>query len=118
MKLSNCSGSEPQSGEDGIGVRLFGLPLDPFLNPGQPLGGLMDVVAFDDVDEGFEQLLEAFASGGGRRGDWRASPASRRVDHGPQFLDLSHLMAIPRGALAPVAEAGNSTLSQQLYVAG
>ena len=98
MKLSGYfSGGKPQRGEEGIGGGVLGLPLDPVLNLGQPFGRLMDVVAIDDIGEGFEQLFEALAPVHDGRGGGHADPASRRVPGRSQFLDLSHPSAFPRG---------------------
>jgi hypothetical protein len=90
MKLSTGSGSKPQNVENGISSGSLGLPLDPFLDLGQPLGSLMDVVPLGDVDERFEELLDAFAARAQRRRSRRTRPAPRRRNKDPHFSDLLH----------------------------
>jgi hypothetical protein len=99
MKLwRSFSGSKPQSGEDGIGGGSLGLPPDPLLDLGQPLGGLMDVVAVGDVGEGFEQLLETFVAARSDGGCYdRRLLASRRAPSA-RFFDVSHPSAFPCAA--------------------
>jgi hypothetical protein len=94
--LRAFSGSKPQSGEDRIGSGLCGLPADPVLDFGQALGGLMDVVAFSDIGERLEQLVEAFLARQGARGR-HAGAATRRAHGRQRSIDLSHAPAFPRG---------------------
>jgi hypothetical protein len=95
--LRDFSGSKPQRGEDRIGGSLLGLPPDPVLDPREALGGLVDVVAVGDVDNGLEQLLEALGATKGRAGRFAARAAARRVYRGPHAIDLSHPSAFSRG---------------------
>jgi hypothetical protein len=88
---------KPQSGENGVSGGALGLPPNPVLNPGQPFGCLMDVVAIGDVDKRFEQLLEALGAGLNRRGCRVTRSTSRCPYDVPHFLDLSHPSAFPRG---------------------
>ena len=94
------SGSKPQRGEDRIGGGPLGLLSDPLLDPGQALGGLMDVVAVGDIGKRFEQLLEAFGTSKGRRRP--AGAASQRTHERPRSFALSHSSAFPRGIPAVV----------------
>lgn len=89
------SGSKPQRGEDRVGGGRLGLPPDPVLHPRQALRCLMDVIAVGDVDEGFEQLLEAF----GAAKDWCriGRSASRCAHHWPHYSVSPHPNAFLRG---------------------
>lgn len=91
------SGSKPQRGEDRIGGGRLGLPPDPVLHPGEAFGGLVDVIAVGDVDEGFEQLLEAF----GAAEHWRrhrSARAARRAHDRWHPLVVLHPTAFLRGS--------------------
>ena len=89
--------SKPQSSEYRIGGGPFGLPADPFLDPGQALGSLMNVVALGDVGKGFEQLIETIAAVDRRCGGHPADPASRRPYDRRHSFVLSHSSAFPHG---------------------
>jgi len=98
--LRSSSGSKPQRGEDRIGGGHFRLLPDPFLDPGQAFGGLMDVVAVGDVEKGFEQLFKTLAEGAAGRGCGEGGSASRRAHDRSQFVCLSHPSAFPRSIAA------------------
>jgi len=100
MKLSTCLGGEADSVENGISRRTIGLPLDPFLDPGQAFGRLMDIVSVGDVGKRLKQLFEALASSG-RKGRGRPrGTAARSVERSLRFSGLSHPTASPSGLLA------------------
>ena len=102
--LRYFSGGKPQSGEDRIGGGLLGLPPDPVLDAGQTFGSLMDIVAVDDVDKGFEQLLEALSAVGERRGSRCVRPTSRCPRHPSHRLGLFHSNAFPRRRIPALAQ--------------
>jgi hypothetical protein len=119
MKLLRYSGGKLQNPEDGIGSGPFGLPLDPFLDAGQPLGRLMDVVELGYVGNGVKQRVETLVPSGGRRTNPLARAASPHPNDGARFTDLlSHPIAFPCDAPAPIAETGTSALIQQHRVIG
>lgn len=99
MTLSRYfSRSKTQSGEDRVGGGMIGLPPDPLLYSRQTLGGLVDVVAVGDVDERFEQFLEAFGAAEHRGGcRFAAGTASRRRRRPLYSFVLTHPTAFPRG---------------------
>ncbi|HWB51604.1 MAG TPA: hypothetical protein VG651_21020 [Stellaceae bacterium] len=105
------SGSKPQRGEDRVGGGRLGLPPDPFLHPGETLGGLVDVVAVGDVDNGFEELLEAFGTAEARRRRFRT--ASRSAYDRPHPCCVPHPTVFPRG----VFPSGSARI-HRLSVAG
>lgn len=118
MKLSNCSGGESYGGEDGIGGRSIRLPLDPFLDPGQPFGRLMDVVPLGDVGKSLEQLFEAFVARRGGRRHRSLGAAARRMNDRLQFLDRVHAATTPRDGPAPTTGADRSTVGPHIFLAG
>lgn len=93
----NSLRGKPQRSEDRIGGGAIGLRVDPFQHSGQTCGRLMDVVAVGDIDEGFEQLLEAFCLTrvSGRRHQI-AGTAARCADLRHSFV-LTHPSAFPHG---------------------
>jgi hypothetical protein len=99
MKLWRCSGSEPQSGEDGIGSGPFRFASDPILHSGQSLGRLMDIVAID-VGDGFEQLSDAFVATVGQVKGRRTIVAPRHGRDAARSVVLSHPIAFPRDGSA------------------
>jgi hypothetical protein len=100
MTLCGVSGSESKSAENRIGGRLFGLPTDPILDLFQAFSGLMNVVAFGDIDKSFEQLLEAEAPIQVRRCGCIDDTASRRASGRSHFFNPSHPIAFPCGLRA------------------
>jgi hypothetical protein len=91
---------KPQSGEDRIGGGAIGLRIDPFEDAIEAFGSLVDVVPIGDVDNGFEQLFEAFGTAevfGGRR---IIGTAARRARLRPHSRVMTHPTAFPRGCSA------------------
>ena len=88
------SGGKPKRGEDRVVGGRSSLVVDPFLNPREAFGGLMDIVAIGDIGECFQQLFEALgAAESGRPG----GAATRRASGWQHSLVVSHLAAFPHG---------------------
>lgn len=95
------SGGKTQSGEDRIGGGAVGLSIDPFEHAFEAQSGLVNVVAVGDVDDGFEQLLQAFSAIRRFREPRRsAGAATRRAQLRPHSLVLTHPSAFPRDCSA------------------
>jgi hypothetical protein len=101
--LLHSSGGKPQPGEDRVGGGLLSLATDPFLDSGEALRSLMDVVPIGDVGKRFEQLFEAVVAS--RRLCRMARPASRRAYRQPHFFDLSHPNAFPHGIISAATQS-------------
>jgi hypothetical protein len=111
MKLLCYSGGKPQSAENGIGGGALGLPLDPFLDPRQPLGGLMNIVSLGDVGDGLEQLFQAFVASARQCRNQRRGTAARHTSRGAVSSQLCHAAAFPCGVPPAVVAVGNLGLN-------
>lgn len=89
------SRSKPQRGEDRIGGGSLGLTPDPVLHSGEPLGGLMDVIAVGDVGECFEQLFETLRTAECRAAAGVAGAAPRCAHDRLHLVDLTHPSVFP-----------------------
>jgi hypothetical protein len=116
MKLSPCSGGKPQSVENGIGGGSLRFSADPFLNPRQPLGGLMNVVAVDKVGKGLEQLLKTLLAAGDRLRRRDRGSASWHTRYGSRFFDVLHSTTFPPGVPTPLAKSGDCGRNQRCAV--
>jgi hypothetical protein len=95
MKFSSFSGSELQSVENGIGRGPLSLLRNPLLYERQARGGLMDVVAFRDIRNRIEQLLDASFPRGCQWGNQRSHSASRQTNDRARLIDFVHWIAFP-----------------------